>query len=208
MPSLPSVRLPRALLWISSPISAQHETATSIWLRCRSSESLWQGAREHLMSRPSSMSSAGCHRRRPLPVALCQKLATSLAGLHKRPAPILMEHLSLRSQNVSLSKSTIPVTPSRPAFCYTCSAEQPDGWQAGRSSDTFHSRCASSEAVFSLRRSLSLACGSGRRNTLKQRFQRETLLGELALRSTEVDPHRCQRGRGPSVSAEIIDATL
>jgi hypothetical protein len=142
-----------------------------------------------LASRPSSTGSASSQSFRPLPRALRHQLAPSLAGLHKRHAHILMEHLSLRSHNVSLSKSATPVTPSRPPFCSTCSAEQPDGWQAGRSSAAFHSLCARSLAGFSLTRSLSLAWGSDRRNTLKQRFQREKPLVELALRRNEVDQH-------------------
>ena len=148
-----------------------------------------QGASQYLAGHPSSGGSAGCHRRSPPPIALGHQLAPSLAWLYKRHAHTLMEHLSPRSHTVSLSQSATPVTPSRPPFCYTCSAEQPDGWQAGRSSEAFYSRCARSLAVFSLTRSLSLAWGSDRRNTLKQRFQREKLLVELVLRRNEVDQH-------------------
>ena len=69
---------------------------------------------------PSSGGSTGNHGWSPVPVALCHLLAPSLAGLHKRYAHILMEHLSLRSHTVSLSQSATPVTPSHPPFCYTC----------------------------------------------------------------------------------------
>jgi hypothetical protein len=173
----------------SSLTSSQHNPPTA---------SGFDGAQEQTFGKDHESTSRAVHRRwvfagglsfRPLSVALRQTLATSLAGLHKRHAHILMEHLSLRSHNVSLSQSATPVTPSRPPFRYTCSAEQPDGWQAGRSSAAFHSRCAKSLAGFSLTSSLSLAWGSDRRNTLKQRFQREKLLVEFVLWRNEVDQH-------------------
>ncbi len=50
---------------------------------CLSSAHLWQGAREHLACRPSSVRFSCCHRRRPLPVALCHQLAPSLARLYE-----------------------------------------------------------------------------------------------------------------------------
>src|SRR5437764_7324794 len=73
----------RALLRVSSPIASQHDTAP-VWLRGHSSGKRRQGARKHLARRPSSGSSADCHGCCPLPVALCQQLATSLVWLHER----------------------------------------------------------------------------------------------------------------------------
>src|SRR2546421_5423937 len=48
-----------------------------IWLRCLSSGNLWQGAREHLASRPSSGGSPGCQSCRTLPIALRRQFTTS-----------------------------------------------------------------------------------------------------------------------------------
>jgi hypothetical protein len=53
-------------------------------LRWLSSGNRWQGVREHLARRPSSVGSAGCHRWCPLPIALRQTLAITFSRLHKR----------------------------------------------------------------------------------------------------------------------------
>ena len=56
---------------------------SSLWLVSLSSGSLWQGVREHLARRPTSMGSAGGHRRSPLTVALRQSFALSFTRLHE-----------------------------------------------------------------------------------------------------------------------------
>ena len=63
--------------------SARDMILPPIWLRCLSSENLWQGAREHLARCPSSGGSPGSHRRRPLSVPLRQSFATSFSRLRK-----------------------------------------------------------------------------------------------------------------------------
>src|SRR5260370_42565725 len=54
-----------------------------IWLWCLSSGHLWQWAREHLTSRPSSVGSSRCHSWRPLSIALRQAFAPSFSWLYE-----------------------------------------------------------------------------------------------------------------------------
>jgi hypothetical protein len=73
----------RVLLLAPSPTSSRLDTPPTSGFLWRSSGNLWQGAREHFTSCLSSGGSAGCHGGRPLPVALRQKIATSLVWLHE-----------------------------------------------------------------------------------------------------------------------------
>jgi hypothetical protein len=50
---------------------------------CLSSGNLWQWAREHLTSRPSSVGSSRCHGWGPLPILLRQTVAPSCSRLHE-----------------------------------------------------------------------------------------------------------------------------
>jgi hypothetical protein len=81
---LPEARLHSsfaAATFIHLPTTSE---STRIWLVSLSSGNWRQGAREHLACRPSSMCSAGCHRRSSLPVALRHQLAPSFSRLHER----------------------------------------------------------------------------------------------------------------------------
>ena len=55
-----------------------------IRLAWRSSGNRWQGTREHLACRPSSVRSSRRHGWRPLPIALREQSAPSLSWLHER----------------------------------------------------------------------------------------------------------------------------
>ena len=69
--------------WLFHP-SPRDMRQHPLWLEWRSSGNLWQGVAEHLACCPSSAGSAGGHGRGPVPIALRETFATSLAWLHER----------------------------------------------------------------------------------------------------------------------------